>query len=315
MDRSKTMKGFDVGRSMDFCPLIRCTRSLTRNTSFPKMYNPLLHFRRKRDDVFYVNLLPSTKLKHSMIVFLQSLTLQKLPCDHIHVTGFDDLTQVCRVTQDQRIEMSVLDQIGRKDFPNWMQVVKHSLLGMHGYTLRYKLFMLLCIFPYFSQRNAYVLPFFAKLLVDVGTPIPMRKFWRFARRFQVRECESSRGSGDHGVFFLGDGTRVSKEWRISQLGSLERENHGSCHVLRWLWGWWDIVFFVFQSQRHPLWFGQAVSQDLPNHLHFQRNRSCNFSWRSWIASHATRSASRFGGDLGSARVVDGCGFICNSCNC
>ena len=146
MDRSKTMKGFDVGRSMDFCPLIRCTRSLTRNTSFPKMYNPLLHFRRKRDDVFYVNLLPSTKLKHSMIVFLQSLTLQKLPCDHIHVTGFDDLTQVCRVTQDQRIEMSVLDQIGRKDFPNWMQVVKHSLLGMHGYTLRYKL---LCCCAYF----------------------------------------------------------------------------------------------------------------------------------------------------------------------
>lgn len=65
-----------------------------------------------------VNVLPSTKLNHSMIVLLQSLTLQKLLCDHIHVTGFDVLTQVCRVTQDQRIEMSVLDQIGRKDFLN-----------------------------------------------------------------------------------------------------------------------------------------------------------------------------------------------------
>lgn len=149
-----------------------------------------------------VNVLPSTKLNHSMIVLLQSLTLQKLLCDHIHVTGFDVLTQVCRVTQDQRIEMSVLDQIGRKDFLNWMQVVKHSLLGMHGYTLSYKW---LCIFPYFSQWNAHVLRCFAKLLVDVGTPIPMRQFWRFARRFQVtvRECESSRGSGDHGVIFSG----------------------------------------------------------------------------------------------------------------
>ena len=52
MDRSKKMKGFDVVRSMDFCPLIRCARFLTRNASSPKMYNPLLRFRRKRDDVF-----------------------------------------------------------------------------------------------------------------------------------------------------------------------------------------------------------------------------------------------------------------------
>ena len=45
--------------------------------------------------------------------------------------------------------------------------------------------------------------FIANLLVDVGTPIPMR--------MKVSECESSRGSGDHGVIFLGDGSQVSKE--------------------------------------------------------------------------------------------------------